>query len=246
MGKTGRLVSLVLVVLLLMVGSSMAAFPKPMGYVNDFINVIDPVSYKEMETIAKNLKESQGIEIAVVTVASTDGMTAKEYAVELFSQWGIGGSSYDTGLLMLLVIGEEDGRVQREIQVEVGYGLEGDLPDGKVGAILDNYVLPHFSEGQYGKGLLEGMKAYAGELTGESYVVDTEENDAIKTLISFFVIVILLLIFSRRTPLIIGPRGTTRGRRGGGYMPPPRGPSGGGFGGFGGGKSGGGGAGRKF
>ncbi|HHV43882.1 MAG TPA: TPM domain-containing protein [Firmicutes bacterium] len=230
-------------ILVLLVGNVFAAFPRPVGFVNDYINVIDPESKNEMEALARKVREEQGIEIAVVTLDSTEGMSIEEYAVELFNDWGIGSSTEDSGLLMLLILGEE----QREIRVEVGYQLEGILPDGKVGAILDQYVLPYFYEGQWGQGLLTGMKAYVAELSGEEFeLAEERDNDFVKTVVSFFILMMLLMIFGSRTPFIMGP-----GRRSSrGYVPPTRGPRGGGgfggFGGFGGGRSGGGGASRRF
>ena len=69
--------------------------------------------------------------MAVVVVRSLDGLSIEEAAEKLFNLWGIGKKDRDNGLLFLWSTGD------RKVRVEVGYGLEGVLPDGKVGAILD-------------------------------------------------------------------------------------------------------------
>ncbi|NLY29154.1 MAG: TPM domain-containing protein [Firmicutes bacterium] len=243
-------VPMLLAVSLLAASSCFAALPRPVGFVNDFAQVIDQRTRMELNGIAEKLRDNQGIEVAVVTVATTQPETPKQYATKLFNEWGIGGSE-DSGLLILLSV--ED----REIQVEVGYGLEGVLPDGKVGSILDDAVIPYFIEGDYGKGLLEGTKAFAQALSGESYSRKSSRNPDLTGFIIFIFIAAFITLSARRSPSgpgpggPLGPGGTMRRPRPPHIHPMPptfRGPrgGGGGFGGFGGGRSGGGGAGRKF
>ena len=77
----------------------------------------------------------------------------EEAAVKLFELWGIGKKNKDNGLLLLWSTGD------RRVRIEVGYGLEGALPDGKVGAILDTYVIPKFKAGDFDQGLIDGVDA---------------------------------------------------------------------------------------
>ncbi|MGI6036289.1 MAG: TPM domain-containing protein [Limnochordia bacterium] len=230
---------LVTVMLLLLAAvSCFAALPRPVGYVNDFANVISGDHRRQMEDAAIALRDDQGVELAVVTIRSSSPLTPKDYATQLFNEWGIGGPK-DSGLLILLSVDD------REIQVEVGYGLEGVLPDGKVGAILDQAVVPHLAKGEYGRGLLAGAKVFKAELAGEHYELDTRDNEWPIAFIIFILIAVIVSYLSRRKGPK-GPGGTVRRPR---PVPVPRSPhrpSGGGFGGFGGGRSGGGGAGRKF
>ena len=138
-----------------------AAYPKPQGYVNDFANVLDRKSQSELQILAEQLRKDQGVELAVVTVTSTDPMDPKEYTTGLFNEWKIGGQE-DSGLLMLLAV------VEGAIEVEPGYGLEGVLPDGLIGAVIDQEGLPHFKDGDYGAGLTAMAKAYARILAERS------------------------------------------------------------------------------
>ena len=121
-------------------------FPRPVGAVNDFASVV------------------------VATVKNLEGGNIDLYANELFAYWGIGKKGQDKGVLILLALEE------RKVRIETGYGVEGILPDGKVGRILDQYVIPLFKKGSYDKGLLNGMIAVgqviakdAGVTIGEGY-----------------------------------------------------------------------------
>jgi uncharacterized membrane protein YgcG len=91
--------------------------------------------------------------MAVVVIQSLDGLSIEEAAVRLFELWGIGKKSRDNGVLVLWSTDD------RRVRVEVGYGLEGVLNDGKVGAILDAYVSPTFRAGEFDEGLLAGVDA---------------------------------------------------------------------------------------
>jgi uncharacterized protein len=104
------------------------------------------------QTIASTEK-THGIEMAVVVVQSLDGVPVDEAAVKLFQLWGIGKKDRDNGLLFLWSRGD------RQVRVEVGYGLEGVLPDGTVGAILDAYVIPQFKVGDFDGGIVAGVDA---------------------------------------------------------------------------------------
>lgn len=122
-------------------------------WVSDMANIIDPSTERELNLLIDQLEKRTTAEIAVVTINRTDGRTPKEFATDLFNRWGLGKKGVDNGILVLLVL------ETRRIEVETGYGVEGKLPDGKVGEILDKHVIPRFKEGNYSQGLLDGVKA---------------------------------------------------------------------------------------
>jgi uncharacterized protein len=238
-----------------MLGSSaLAAFPERQGFVNDFANVLDRRSRAEMELLGEKLWTEQGIGLAVVTVSTTAPMDPKEYTTGLFNEWGVGGPE-DSGLLMLLAVDEG------AIEVEPGYGLEGALPDGLVGAVIDQEGMPHFKNQAYGAGLAAMAVAYANILAGEEFEIVEEQDESSGWFLSFaiFILIVILMRRGRRYPP--GGSGGLGGGGGGSgrTVIVPRMPRGGGFGsggfggggsrpsgGFGGGRSGGGGAGRRF
>ena len=100
-------------------------------YVGDFADVLSPET--ENWIVHTNLnyeRTEERPQIVVVTVPDLQGATIEGYAVALFEKWGIGNKKYDNGVLVLLSVGE------REIRIEVGYGLEGAIPDGRAGEII--------------------------------------------------------------------------------------------------------------
>lgn len=227
-------------------------FPGLRGPVNDFASVISSRYEQQMQDLAVEVLQKTGASVVVATVTDLSGYTPQEYANLLFEKWGIGQKGIDKGVLLLLSI-EKDAR---NIWIEVGYGLEGILPDGKVGRIIDDYMMDSFRQGDYGAGLLNGMAAVSqivardagvslsGSVATRQAVRQTgkKEGGGIGTLVFF--IVLMIVTRGRILPwLIMGSMmggGRSRGGFGGGF-------SGGGFsGGFGGGMSGGGGAGRSF
>ncbi len=225
--------------------------PKPIGSVNDFANIISADTEQQMEQIIAAVREQTPAEIAVVTVQSMSPYaTIEEYGIALADAWKVGSSSDDAGVILILALSE------REVRIEVGYGLEGAIPDGKVGAILDNYVVPDLRDGNYGAGLLNGVAAVALEIADEYGVTLTSVEVAPQPtrgddgfdLGNLVYVIFILIAFGGRMffwPLLFA--GRRRGFYGGGFGAGMSGRSGGsGFSGFGGGGFGGGGASRGF
>jgi uncharacterized protein len=122
-------------------------------WVTDTSGALDPKTVALLNERAAAFERDTTSEIAIVVIRSLDGVTIEEAAVKLFQMWGIGKKNRDNGLLFLWSTGD------RRVRVEVGYGLEGALPDGKVGAILDQFVIPRFRANQFDQGVLDGVSA---------------------------------------------------------------------------------------
>lgn len=117
------------------------------------------------ERINAKLQEIEritGAQVAVVALDQIEGGDLSSFAQQLFALWGIGRAQQDDGLLILLV------RSQRQVRFEVGYGLEGQLPDVLCHRIQVQDMLPHFKEGAYGEGVLAGVNAVARILSAPS------------------------------------------------------------------------------
>ena len=135
-----------------LVGSAAAqSFPNATGRVNDFANVIDPSTEAEIDRRLNQLEQQTSSEIAVATVQSLNGMSVDEYANRLFKQWGVGRAKQDNGVLVLVAPNE------REMRIEVGYGLEGVLPDGLAGQVIRDDFTPRFREDDYSGGIRNGV-----------------------------------------------------------------------------------------
>ena len=102
-------------------------FPEPAGYVNDFAEILSEQQIQSISNYIKELQEKTTAEVAVVTMKSVAPYDINVYAVKLFEKWGIGVKGDDNGVLILLSLKE------RKVRIEVGYGLEGILPDGLAG-----------------------------------------------------------------------------------------------------------------
>src|SRR5688572_33269944 len=101
------------------------AFPRPSGHVNDFAQVLTEDDRVYLENFLRSIERDTTAEVVVATVTSLDGMTIEEYANRLFADWGIGKRQRDNGVLLLVAPND------REVRIEVGYGLEGTIPDGR-------------------------------------------------------------------------------------------------------------------
>jgi uncharacterized protein len=225
---------------------------KPTGYVNDFAHVLDPTSIAQMESICRQIDEKAHAQIAVVTIHTLDGADAGSYAVDLFQKWGVGSKSTDRGVLILYAIDD------RRDWIEVAYGLEPILPDGKVGGFRREAV-PLMRNGQYSQALLLVTSRIA-QVIAEDAKIELSGSDipARRTrqtqspgmspvgIVLLIVVVIIVLMTPLRGILfwmLLSGGGRGGGWGGGGFG---GGGGGGGFGGFGGGSTGGGGAGGSW
>ncbi len=163
-----RLLIFVLLLALPLRAETVDSVPNPLrtnhSWVSDNANVIDAQSENQVNVAIENFKQQTGGEIAVVTIQDTNGEVPKQFATELFNRWGIGQKGKDNGVLILLVIGA------RRLEIETGYGVEGDLPDGKVGEIRDQYAIPAFKRGDFGGGVLDTTNAIIQVLSGAASV----------------------------------------------------------------------------
>jgi uncharacterized protein len=220
---------------------------KATNYVNDFAGVLNPSTVAQLNSICQQIDEKAHAQIAVVTIKSLDGSDIESYAVALYKQWGIGSKATDHGVLILLATQD------RRYRVEVGYGLEPILSDGKVGG-FGREAVPLLKQNDYDGAVAllttrvaDVIAQDAGiQLTGSRPRAPTpqqEPNKGLSIVGIIFLIVIFLILVSTRFgrlllfSLLLGGRGGGGYSGGGGF-----GGGGGGFGGFGGGGSGGGGA----
>lgn len=233
--------------------------PNPQRLVNDFARVLTPEQVQALENKLVSYDDSTSSQIAVVLIPSTQDLPVEDVALQILRQWGVGGQK-DNGVVVLA--STED----RKIRIEVGYGLEGAVPDITSKNIIEHDIVPAFREGNYYRGLDAAttsiIQAAAGEYQAPAGYADRGERGGKgisfgKILIAFIILWIVLGMFgggggrgggfmSRRGyrgfggPVIFpGSFGGGWGSGGGGGW---SGGGGGGFGGFGGGSGGGGGA----
>jgi uncharacterized protein len=157
--------------------------PDPIGYVNDFAHLMSNDVISSLEDRLVALEEDTSAEVAVATVSSLEGNSIEEYAVQLFQQWGIGQKNQDNGVLFLIAWDESAGRYR--YRIEVGYGLEGVITDGRAGRILDNDVLPKTKAGDFDGGIEAGVISLEDYIRGDNPPSVVEENSIQKVVSSF-------------------------------------------------------------
>lgn len=251
MGKTYRWTAIcsgLLVAILLFFNSlSVLALDVPNspknGYVLDQTQTLTKEEIYTMNRMGIELQKKTKAQIAVLVVPTLDGEDVSDYANRVFRTWGIGDKEKNNGVLFLVALKD------KQMRIEVGYGLEGAINDAKAGEILDDYAIPYFQKGEFGPGVMETYKVLVGEVSKEYGVsIDGSRTHAkqdsieLSPLQLFLIGVgILVLIIVDMTFLggaitqsilwiLVSGRGGGSGRSGG----------------FGGGSSGGGGANRRW
>lgn len=228
-------------------GAGEPTVPHPQGYVSDYVGVVDATTRRDLDALIGELKAKTGAEIAVVVVDSTEPLTPFDYAMKVAESWKPGTRGKDNGVVFLVAVKD------RAMFILTGYGVEGVLPDGKVGEIRDRLVVPAFRRGDYSSGIRDATERMAQIIAAGAGVrleaVRRSPHAAqgqptwLSSLLWLLLIIIFLALMTRfpMGPLIFGGPGMRGGGFGGGF-----GGGGGGFGGFGGGDFGGGGAGGKW
>lgn len=130
-------------------------------YVQDISDVLSREDEEELRGLGNGLEDATTAQIAVMVIPSLEGEPIESYALEALRHYGIGSEEENNGVLLLVSTGD------REIYIATGYGLEGALPDGKVGQILDDYAVPYLKNDQFDQGIMNAYKALYLEVTAE-------------------------------------------------------------------------------
>ena len=212
-------------------------FPALSGRVVDEAALMSRKQAHQLTQQLAAFEKRSGIQLVVVSVDSLDGETIEEYGYQLGRHWGIGQKGKPPGVLLLIAQDE------RKVRIEVGYGLEGALPDAIAANIIQTRILPAFKRGDMVAGVVAGSQSIMKALAGEYQPVEQPKSDSDGGPWLFILVVIAMIVLHN----LRGGGGGPGGRRRAAYMAGGFGAgsfggrSGGGFSG-GGGSFGGGGA----
>lgn len=208
-------------------------------YANDFTNTIPSSNLQQINNELRKFDDVSSNQIILLIINTLEGYPLEMYANEVAEKNGIGTKENDNGILFLVV------KNDRKMRIEVGYGLEGAVPDALASSIIRNEVAPYFKKNDYYSGVIAGLSALVAASKGE-YSRDRKrrgnDNDEKGFPWGFLIFIIIFLVMGRKrgglgTLLLLGALGgggrSSGGFGGGGF-------SGGGFGGGGGGFGGGG------
>lgn len=211
--------------------------PELKAPVNDYAHILASDFETDWNRRLKAVYEKEKIQIAILSVETLNGLTIEEASIAVADKWRLGDKETDKGLLILLA------KKERKIRIEVGQGLEGDLPDARAKQIIADIMLPQFRKGRFDAGFYYGLEAIFKNLE-----MDTSAFGKIKHMgrkksrkqdfISLIFTLLFLFFISRtragRRAILLGSVGGYGHR--GGYHDSSS--SSGGFGGFSGGGGG--------
>jgi uncharacterized protein len=219
---------------------------RPIGRISDYTKTLKTKEIKELEQTLAQFERETTNQIAVVLIPTLAGDNLEDYSIRLADKWKIGQKGKDNGVILLIV------KQDRKIRIEVGYGLEGALPDSRAGEIIRKNIAPYFRQSNFSSGIRNGifaiMTATGGEhrevdyrrpapkSPGENLITSPRDRDPLAYWLEFILLPILFITFLAMTVFaildIFGGFGAGGGFGGGGFS--------GGGGGFGGGGASGG------
>jgi uncharacterized protein len=132
--------------------------PRPTGYVNDFAGFISDDAEATITAIATEVKAKTGAELAVAIVETTEGEDIEEYAVRLFTDWGVGEPGKDNGILIVVAVRD------RQMWIKPGYGLEGAITDVEAHQIYRDVLRPGFRAGKPNQALVTAANLIAAKI----------------------------------------------------------------------------------
>ncbi|MCZ2328212.1 TPM domain-containing protein [Bartonella sp. F02] len=141
------------------VAYSQSQFPLLTGHINDTAHLLDHATIRDLTEKLTEIEEKSGDQIVVVTIPTLSGMDIETYSNFLFRKWALGQKQINNGVLLIVAPNEH------AVRIEVGYGLEGELTDAISSIIINNYLLPHFREKNYQKGIIEAINIITNIIT---------------------------------------------------------------------------------
>lgn len=168
----GVVIAVAVIIVLAMAGAIQAgpSFPAADGAVSDYIQLLSETEVGRLEAISHELLDKTGAALVVAIIDTLGDRSLEDYATDLFGEWGIG-TQEDNGVLILLAMRE------REVAIEVGYGLEDTLTDARSGTVLRELMLPAFGQDEFFEGMDKGMRAIA-TIIASRYGVNLEAGGA--------------------------------------------------------------------
>lgn len=243
---TFLLITLFLCFTVASVSHSAAVPERPLKYVVDLAGIVDDATENRLNGYLQQLEQKTTAQLVALTIRSLEGESIEDFAIKIaHDKWKLGQKGKDNGVLFVISVKD------RKYRIEVGYGLEGVLPDSLVGSLGRNLLVPFLKKGDYSNGIFTVAVAIANEIATDSGVkIDgmptlqrrsrpTREDQPaslLNTIVTVLFLLVMVILFIKNPRLffllfLFSSMGGRRGSWGGG--------GGGGFGSFGGGGGGG-------
>ena len=143
------------IIFVLLLSSVVGALDVPAlrGRVNDYAGAMQANQVQSLEARLMQLERDTGHQLAVLTVPTLDGEDIEGFSIRVAENWKIGKKGFDNGAILVVAVKD------RRLRLEVGYGLEGLLPDAIAKRVTADYIVPHFRQQDYGGGIVAGIAA---------------------------------------------------------------------------------------
>lgn len=145
---------------MLQVAAGQPSIPPLSGRVVDMAGILSSDTVNEATAMLRMHEDSTSNQVAVLTITSLEGAVLEDYSLDVARTWALGQAGRDNGVLLLVAYND------RKMRIEVGYGLEGDMPDVVAKRIIDNEIRPYFRDQDFDGGVLNGVRAIVGTLEG--------------------------------------------------------------------------------
>jgi uncharacterized protein len=161
---------------------------QPGNYVNDYAHMLKPATVEQLNQALSDFEKKTSNQLVVVTIPSLDNQPIEDYSIHLAERWKIGTHEHNNGIILLL------SQAEHKIRIEVGYGLEGVLPDATAEQIIQNEITPAFRQGDFDGGVERAVSAIMLATQNEYQAsTHTGSKDILGTLIALFVLLVLFL-----------------------------------------------------
>jgi len=143
--------------------------PTLQGRVNDYAAMLSPATTAQLNSVLQTIESTDSTQIVVLTIRSLEGDSLEDFSLRVVETWQLGQKGFDNGALLL--VAKDD----RKIRIETGYGLEGTLTDLTAGRIIRNVIAPHFKQGNFDQGIIDGVGAMVATVRGEFSATDAKK-----------------------------------------------------------------------
>ncbi|MER2107708.1 MAG: TPM domain-containing protein [Solibacillus sp.] len=164
--------------------------PSSNTYVYDKAGVIDDAAEEEMRAVIKQIEQETSNQIVLMTIDTIGDMEAFEFGQQVIRNWGVGQKDVDNGMLIFVTTGQGAGK--NDIWISIGQGLGGDYPDGKLGRIIDEYMMESLKNGDFTAAFSAVLNVIKQEMLGE---IENADPEAMEVEMGNFELILWLLVF---------------------------------------------------
>lgn len=170
-------------------GQELQPVPDLWQRVTDLTGTLSTTEVGQLESKLQSLEQTKGSQIAVLIVSTTEPEPIEDFAIRVAEKWKLGRKGIDDGVILLVA------KNDRRVRIEVGYGLEGAIPDAIAKRIIDNYITPNFRQGNFYAGIDEGVEALSTAIQGEELPEPTAtDTSSEETEFPYFILVVVFVI----------------------------------------------------